>query len=57
MTLRLQPTGEHLDKRGLSGATSDQVAYAQNRDRQPPNTREAMGEERRAERHEASIHV
>jgi hypothetical protein len=49
MTLRLQPTGEHLDKGGLSRATCDQIPYAQDRDRQPPNTREAAGKERRAE--------
>jgi hypothetical protein len=57
MTLRLQPTGEHLDEGGLSGATCDQIPYAQDRDRQPPNTGDAAGEECRTEQNQPSIHV
>jgi hypothetical protein len=57
MTLRLQPTGEHLDKGGLSRATCDQIPYAQDRDRQSANTGEATRKNGRTQPHHPAIYV
>jgi hypothetical protein len=57
MTPSVQSTGEHLDERGLSRAASDQIAYAQYRDRQPPDAGDSASHERPTERHRAPVDV